>query len=132
MLDVLDQALYDALSADTDLSNFVGNRIYANQAPPDTPHPLVIFNMHQGGPQKTSPRLALDVTYRVECVADTRADAASGLGFIHAALDGQTLAISGWSNYDTAASGWTVDVVTIEGQQFFRAGTEVRVRADQD
>lgn len=132
MLNQLDTALYDVLSADTTLQSFVDDRIFAQQAPADTALPYVIFRWEQGGYIENNPRLALDAIYQVEGVATERAVAQSIAEICQVILATQALNLTDWSHFATTAQDWHSLVSTVEGLNFYQIGAAYRIRADKN
>ena len=132
MLPSIHTALYSALSNHANLIGLVGNRIHALQAPLGTNPPYVIFQPVDADWTAASPRPALDVRYRVVCIATTQPPAEQGAGYIYDALHGQTLTITGWHNYDTALVESLAKIENAEGAVYYKIGGVYRIRADEN
>lgn len=131
MQHLIETALYGVLSSDSAILALVDNRLYAGQAPPQTNLPYLVFQWVDGALESTSPRPSFNFTYRIDCVATTRAQAAQGAALVLAALHHQPLSIAGWSHYDTHADKWFSDITNLEGEQFHLVGAEFKIRADE-
>jgi hypothetical protein len=131
MYPTIDQAIYNKLVGDSEISTLVGADVYALQAPSGAAEPYILFKQIAGGFEHTSPRPEIDVVYRIECVATSRENAEEGASAIYHALHDQDLIIDGWNNYDTAGGGWYTLIDNSEGDVSYRVGGMYRIRADQ-
>jgi hypothetical protein len=131
MYPTIDQAIFNKLVGDSEVSSLVGTDVFVLQAPSGTIEPYILFKQIAGGFEHSSPRPEIDVTYRIECVATSREGAEEGASAIYHALHNQDLIIDGWNNYDTAGGGWYTLIDNSEGDVSYRVGGMYRIRADQ-
>lgn len=131
-MNALDSALYSTLSAGTALTSQLAGTtsIYHGVAPRGSTLPYVVFNQSAGGDANDTPRRRKDLVYTVQAVSSTSYKSA---GLIDAAVDdllhGQTLTVSGWTNF------WTMREQDIEysettdaGQIIYHVGGMYRIR----
>lgn len=131
-MNAVDTALYGTLSAGTALTSQLAGTtsIYHGAAPRDSSLPYIIFSQSAGGDANDTPRRRKDLVYTIQAVSDASYRTA---GLIDAAVDdllhGQTLTVSGWTNF------WTMreqDIEYIEtaddGRRIFHVGGMYRIR----
>jgi len=127
-------ALYGTLSQDGDLiSELGGTAIYNKRAPQSPPSKYVIFQWQGGGYENESPHETVNVVYAIFGIAATQAEAAAIDDKIRAALHGQTLSVTGWTNF------WCMredHISFVEedsgGVAKYRAGAIYRIRSDKN
>ena len=125
----IDAALYTKLTNDAALAGLVGTKVYYGQAPQGTARPYVIFAPAGGGEVNATKRRMINEVYRVEFVANTKAEAVAGDSAISGALHEQELSISGWDVYDVQReSKYAPPVENLEGVQVWRRGAYYRIR----
>lgn len=128
---LLEQAIFSTLSTHLSLAALVDDRIFVQQAPLGTAAPLVVFEQVAGGYDDSSPRLAIQVRYRVVCISPNRAEALDGSAAIESALLSATLTLVGWSHYATVADTWVDDPVTSDGTLWYQCGAVYTIGADK-
>jgi hypothetical protein len=96
-------ALYSKLAAGTALiAELGGTFIYDTLAPKEQAYPFVLFSHQAGGPQRLTPGGQwLDAWY-VRAWSANKAQAARLDKLCYELLDGKTLTVSGFTNFDTA------------------------------
>ena len=132
MSNEINAAIYSTLSGGTALTALLAGTtsIYHGAAPRGTSFDYIIFNQQGGGDENSTPTRAKNLLYQVQAVSATSARQA---GLIDAQVDellhGQTLTVSGWSNY------WTMREQDIEytettgdGQNIWHVGGLYRIR----
>lgn len=125
----VDAALYTKVTGDAGVAALVGTRVYYGQAPAGSEMPRVIFAWAGGGEQNTCPRRMINLVYRVEAIAETKAGAVALDSAISSALHEQELTISGWQNYVLDRENtYRPPVENLEGRQVYRVGAYYRIR----
>ena len=129
----LETAINTKLSAGTALVALLGGTaIYNTVAPQDAALPFVVFWNAAGREDNTSPRRARTCLYAVVAEADTALVAGAIDAAVDALLHGQSLSITGWSDYWMARE---LDVSYAErvanGGVIFHRGAQYRIRTNK-
>jgi hypothetical protein len=99
LIGAVDMALYNALAA-APVHTFVGGRVYAVNAPPESPLPYAVFAFVRGGERRSASRSAR-LLYKLAVYATDHGTVRTGAGLIDAAL-AAGINVMGWQTYHLA------------------------------
>lgn len=132
MSNELKAAFYSTLTGGTALTALLAGTtsVYDSIAPREASFDYVVFNQSGGGDNNRTPRRSKDELWTVKAVSATSARTAGNIDAqIDELLHGQTLTVTGWTNY------WTMrerDIeyveTTPEGRNIWHVGGIYRVR----
>ena len=125
----ISKALFEKLTGTGAVTALVSTRIYDQYVPLGIARPYVVFYHAGGGPGNTVPRETIDTVFRVEAVGEDNPTTKAVFNAVFAALHGQTLTISGWSNYWTKVDGVRTLVDQVDGKQLHRRMADVQIKA---
>jgi len=116
-------ALLSALAtkfAGSDLSNYVGGRIYFDRAPDRAVYPYVVYSIVSAAPQDTFTESLDDVLIQVSLFSSSGGgqEIATMYGYLKTLLDDAVLTVTGYTNIWTRREGMTTmveDITTAEG-----------------
>lgn len=123
---LVETALYSKLTTSPGTALY-GSRVYSEQAPLGAGLPYLLYYLLNGGDDNDCPDRSLTLTYHVECIALTQADARAGAGYIDTALHHQALTITGFTAYWVVMGGLFRQVDNVEGKQFWRRGGNCQI-----
>lgn len=128
----LETGLYNILKSNADLITELGGTVIYNKRAPQSPgNKYVIFQWQGGGDENLSAHRTRNVLYSIFGVAPTQEQAAGINDKIDAALHGQTVTVSGYTNFWTRRE---TDVNFVEndsgGVARFHVGGIYRIRID--
>lgn len=128
----IDQALYSKLSGGTALVTALGGTaIYAQEAPEGAALPFVVFNFAGGGREFINPSPLTNVVYYVTSYAATRAQAGTIAGLVDALLNGGSITVSGYTNFDTHGEEFLpIPVDHTNAAPVYGSGRVYRIRID--
>jgi len=133
-LNELNKGIYDTLKAGTALTALLAGTtsIYNIQPPDNATRPYVIFNLQGGGDENMTPSRMKNLLYFIRGYSDTSAAAAGSIDTqIDPLLHGQTIKVSGWTNFWLARESDLQNVETLpNGQHIWMAGGFYRIRLD--
>lgn len=127
---VLNTAITSCLTAGTTVTGLLAGTtsIYFSEAPPGAAMPYVVWNYQGGGELNLTPKRMKSELVLVAAYARDRGLAGTIDAAIDPLLHGQTLTVSGWTNYWTSREG---DFTSLEyeptGQPVFGVGAYYRV-----
>jgi len=101
-MNVLEEAIYDALAANTALTAVVpASRIYRGAAPQGATLPYLVIVLQAGGDDNLTPVDSVDLLYQVRSVSEVSVDEAGDIDeLVRPVLHKATLTVSGgWTNY---------------------------------
>lgn len=101
-MNAVSKGLYDTLKAGTALTALLAGTtsIYNMQAPDSATLPYVVFNLQGGGADPQLPTDAINVLYYIRGYSKISAAAAGSIATqVDALLHGQTITVSGYTNY---------------------------------
>lgn len=130
-MNLVDDAIYDALAANSDLVALVSDRIYFGIAPEGTALPYVVFQLIDAETVTETPIDDWNGLYLVKCWSETStAQAETMAGYVETALHKSTLTVTGWTNYWTAVGKnmRSLELETASGRLEWVAGRYVRIR----
>lgn len=119
LIGAVEGALYNALTA-SPLQTFVGGRVYALNAPPESPLPYAIFAFVRGGEQHGASRAAR-LLYKLAVYAADHSTARAGAGLLETALT-PGLSVAGWQTYHLAPANLLYGLESVNGLPVYFAG----------
>lgn len=125
-------ALYTALTNDSAVAALVGVRVYALQAPAESPLPFITFSRTVGMMTNDSPRQTTDDTYRIESVSSSRAGAETLDNAVYDTLHLNGITASGWSNFWIVRGRSQEFIDNYNGIQVFRFISDYVIQFDKD
>lgn len=130
----VEQAIYNALAANSNLATLCTGGIFDSELPRGAATPGCIYQYVSGGDENVNPRASLDAVWRVECIATTRAAAVQGAGYIYDALLNASLSVPGtfgtWTIWRAEQNQFFNQVEHILGVVYYRKGGFYRFSAD--
>lgn len=124
----LEEAIYAKLKADSTLTSLIGGattpRIFFSHVPSKTPYPYVVYHLIDGRIPHDSPRQDADYLYQIEAWGMSFSSARAVHSAVYNVLNGNTLGVTGWSNYSSKMRGVIADTEHEGGKQYYRQGGE--------
>lgn len=128
----LEEALFSALADQPAVQTAFGDapvRIFASIAPYELAQtPYAVFTVNNATLLNRTPTPELDVVYRLEAYADTRALAQAAQAVLHTALMSADFDIDGYDCYQVQWLGTIGSTVYEGGRVLWRVAGEYRVR----
>lgn len=131
-LPAVDEAIYSVLSGAADVITLAGDRVYADVVPSGTAYPYARFYTGSSVASHQTPRPFFNEVYRVEAVDVDPTAAKTLIGAIAGALDGVTLAITGWANVRTEIERRNVLTGLEQGITIWRFIVDIRVQTSKE
>jgi len=130
-VNVIETGLYTALNVSAITTKLGGSYIYDPVAPPGQSRPYIIFTHTGGGHENLNPSDLQNHVYLVKGVADSKKVAGEIHDLILAALHKQTVSVSSYTNFWTAAEEEVRMVEVLDdGKTVFHCGAYYRIRID--
>lgn len=130
-MNAIETGLYAALNVSAITTKLGGSYIYDPVAPPGQSRPYIIFTHTGGGHENINPSDLENHVYLVKGVASGKKVAGEIHDLILAALHNQTVIVSGYTNFWTAAEEEVRMVEVLDdGTTVFHCGAYYRVRID--
>jgi hypothetical protein len=128
----LNTTIYNTLSGTALTSALGGTAIYYLQAPDDAAMPYVVWNWQSSVDDNMTPSRMKNSIVNVRSFASRPAQSGTIEAIIDGYLHGQTLSVSGWSNFWTAKELDFSDVITEpNGEKTYVSGGLYRIRIGQ-
>ena len=134
-MNLIETGLYSALSADSNLLlKLGGTAIWCPLIPQGQDLPAVVFSYAGGGEENLTPHRMVNTVYAVKGISQTSMKHAGEIAeLINTALHGQTLTITGWSNFWLAREGLIrYHEIGPGGEDYYHAGAYYRCRLDKN
>ena len=131
-MNALEIGLYSKLNVAAITDELGGAYIYNQIAPQGQARPYVVFALSGGGHENISPSELVNAVYLVKGVSETSARHAGDIdGLIKTALHGQTLIVSGYTNFRTQREEeFKFAEILADGTEVHHAGAYYRIRLD--
>jgi hypothetical protein len=130
-VNVIETGLYTKLNVSAITTKLGGSYIYDPVAPPGQARPYVIFTHTGGGYENINPSNLQGHLYLVKGVANSKKMAGEIHDLILTALHNQTVTVSGYTNFWTAAEEEVRMVEVLDdGKTVFHCGAYYRIRID--
>lgn len=130
-MNAIETGLYTALNVSAITTKLGGSYIYDPVAPPGQSRPYIIFTHTGGGHENINPSDLRNHVYLVKGVADGKKVAGEVHDLILAALHNQTVTVSGYTNFWTAAEEEVRMVEVLDdGTMVYHCGAYYRIRID--
>lgn len=128
----IDKAIFSKLSGGTALVTALGGTaIYCQEAPEGASLPYVVFTFAGGGKENLNPSALINTVYYVIAYSDSKPEAGTIMALVDALLQGGSLTVTGYTNFDTHGEQFLpVPIDHSNAQPVYGDGRVYRIRID--